>query len=80
MKNIKARRDGIVAAGSNGTVSNIDEQCQQGKFRYNWKFRYITKFTTCSEISALALLCINDPVLVFLLSTLIVIVLVRLIW
>ena len=72
MKNIKAIRNGIVTAGSNGTVANIDEQCQ--------KFRYIAKFTTCSEISALAVLCINDPVLVFLLSALIVIVLVRVVW
>ena len=41
MKNIKARRNGIVAAGSNGTVMNMR------------RFRYTLKISLYSEIFAI---------------------------
>ena len=45
----------IVAAGSNGTVANSDEQEENllhtGKFTTYWKIRYIAKFRYNSEIS-----------------------------
>ena len=88
MKNIKARRNGIVAAGSNGTVMINAEAI----FRYIANFRYIEKFFLYSEIfaviekfryiakilfvakfSTLVVLCINDPVLVNFISTLVIV-------
>ena len=46
MKNIKARRNGIVAAGSNGTVMNSAE----AKFRYAGNFAIIAKFRYVAKI------------------------------
>ena len=74
MKNIKARRNGIVAAGSNGKVMNSAE----GKFRYAGilaiiaKFRYVAKILFVAKFSALVVLCINDLVLANFISTLVI--------
>ena len=73
MKNIKARRNGIVAAGSNGTVAN--RMNSAAKFRYTLEFSLYRENFVCSEILCFAVLCLNDSILVFLLSTLIVILL-----
>ena len=67
------------SAGSNGTVAKRMNSAENFATRCN--FRYIVKFSlysenfVCSEILCFDVLCLNDPVLVFLLSTLIVILL-----
>ena len=73
MKNIKARRNGIVTAGSNGTVANMTNSA--AKFLYTLEFSLYSENFVCSEILCFAVLCLNDSILVFLLSTLIVILL-----
>ena len=50
MKNVKARRNGIVAAGSNGTVMNSAE----AKFRYVEIFAIIANFRYVAKILLLA--------------------------
>ena len=66
----------MVAIGSNERVMN-----SAGNFATRWKFPYIEKFSlysenfVCSEILCFAVLCLNNSVLVFLRSTLIVILL-----
>ena len=44
-------------------------------FATRWNFRYIAKILFVAKLSAFAVLCLNDFVLVFLLSSLIVILL-----
>ena len=72
-KESKNSMNQLNSAWSNGTVANRMNSVENFATRYN--FRYIAKNFVCSEILCFAVLCLNDSVLVFLLSTLIVILL-----
>ena len=65
---------GIVAAGSNGTVMNSVEANFHyvGIFAMIAKLRYVAKILFVAKFFAFAVLCINDFVLVFLISTLVI--------
>ena len=54
--------------------------CYIAKFSLYSKISLYSEINHHSEMPASCFLCLNDSVLVFLLSTLIVIVLVRLVW
>ena len=68
---------GIVAARSNGTVlkqnfATLEFSLYSEIFAIIAKFRYVAKILFVAKFSTLTVLCVNDPVLVNFISTLVI--------